>query len=126
MYFTNNDGSQNTFVYQPTLDTLELKKDKGIDYILSWKSNGVYNSKLKSLYTAFLYSITHSGHKTRIKFDNDLLAVKQKSFKKFMWLICFAVFCVYECCFHAYVLTIIFQSRVFVLFIDLFKVYCFL
>ena len=26
MYFTSNDGSQTTFVYQPTLDTLELKK----------------------------------------------------------------------------------------------------
>ena len=32
MYFTSNDGSQNTFVYQPTLDTLEFKKDKCIDY----------------------------------------------------------------------------------------------
>ena len=42
---------------QPTLDTLELKKDKGSDCILHWKSNGVYNSKLKSLYTAFLHSI---------------------------------------------------------------------
>ena len=27
-FFTSNDGSQNTFVYQPTLDTLELKKAK--------------------------------------------------------------------------------------------------
>ena len=44
MYFTSNDGSQNKFVYQPTLDTLELKKDKRIDYVLIWKSNGVYNS----------------------------------------------------------------------------------
>ena len=26
IYFTSNDGSQNTFVYEPTLDTLELKK----------------------------------------------------------------------------------------------------
>ena len=26
IYFSSNDGSQNTFVYQPTLDTLELKK----------------------------------------------------------------------------------------------------
>ena len=26
MYYTSNDGSQNTFIYQPTLDTLELKK----------------------------------------------------------------------------------------------------
>ena len=31
-----------------TLDTLELKKkDKDTDYIFSWKSKGVYNSKLK-------------------------------------------------------------------------------
>ena len=28
MYFTSNGGSQNTFVYQPTLDTLESKKKK--------------------------------------------------------------------------------------------------
>ena len=28
IYFTSNDGSQNTFVYQPTLNTLELKKSK--------------------------------------------------------------------------------------------------
>ena len=47
MYFTSNDKSQNTFVYQPTLDTLELKKDKDTDYALSWKSKAVYNSKLE-------------------------------------------------------------------------------
>ena len=38
------------FVYQPTLDTLKLKKDKCTDYVLSWKSKGVYNSKFKPLY----------------------------------------------------------------------------
>ena len=65
--FTSNDGSQNTFVYQPTLDTLELKKDKGTDYVLSWKSNGVYNSKLKPLYTAFLHSIKLSEYRMRKK-----------------------------------------------------------
>ena len=27
IYFTSNDRSQNTFAYQPILDTLELKKD---------------------------------------------------------------------------------------------------
>ena len=26
MYFTSNDGSQNTFIYRPTLDILKLKK----------------------------------------------------------------------------------------------------
>ena len=49
MYFISNDGSQNMFVYQPTLDKLELKKNEGTDYVLSWKSNGIYNSKLKPL-----------------------------------------------------------------------------
>ena len=56
IYFTNNDGSQNTFVYQPTLDTLKLRKDKRADYVLSWKSKGVFNSKLKPIYTVFLHN----------------------------------------------------------------------
>ena len=63
IYFTTNDGSQNSFVYQTTLDTLELNKDKGTDYILSWKSKGVYTSKHKPLYTAFLHSIKRSRYK---------------------------------------------------------------
>ena len=63
MDFTNNDGSQNIFVYQPTRDTLELKKDKSTDYILSWKSKGVFISKRKSLCNAFLDSIKLSGYR---------------------------------------------------------------
>ena len=47
---------QNAFVYQPTLNTLELKKDKGTDQILSQKSNGVFNSKLNSIHTAIVSS----------------------------------------------------------------------
>ena len=38
IYFASNDRSQNMFVYQPTLEIVELKKDKGTDYVLSWKS----------------------------------------------------------------------------------------
>ena len=56
IYFTSNDGSQNMLDYPPRLDTLESKKDKGTDYVLILKSKGVYNSKLKPLYTAFLHS----------------------------------------------------------------------
>ena len=41
IYFTSIDGSQNTFVYQPTIDTLELKTNKSTDYVLSWKSKEV-------------------------------------------------------------------------------------
>ena len=80
IYFTSDDGSQNTFVYQPTLDTLEFKKDKGSDYVLSWKSNEVYNSKLRPLYTAFLHSIKLSRYNMGIEFDKDPLVVEQNSY----------------------------------------------
>ena len=80
IYFTNNDGSKNISVYQPTLDTLELKKDKGTDYVLSWKLKGVFNSKLKPLDTAFLHSIKICEYRMRIKFDKDLLAIEQNNY----------------------------------------------
>ena len=80
MYFTSNDGSQNTFVYQATLDMLNLKKDKGIDYFLNLKSNGLYNSKLKPLYTAFLHSIKFFEYRIGIKFGKDPLAVEQSNY----------------------------------------------
>ena len=68
-YFTSNDGSQNTLIYKPALNILEFKKYKGTDYVLSWKSKGIYNSKLKAFYIAFLHRIKHSGYRMRMKFD---------------------------------------------------------
>ena len=76
VYFTSNDGSQITFVYQPALDSLELKKVKGTDYVLSWKSSGLFNYKLEPLCTVFLKSIKLSEYRTGIKFDTDPLAVE--------------------------------------------------
>ena len=52
IYFKSNDGSQDMFVNQPTLDTLELKRE----------TNGVYNFKLKPLYVASLHNIKLSGY----------------------------------------------------------------
>ena len=75
IYFTSNDGSQNTCVYQPTLDTLELIK--GSDYVISWKSKRVFNSKLKPLLTVFFNSIKFSEFKIGMKFDKDPLAAEQ-------------------------------------------------
>ena len=80
MHFTSNDGSQNTFVYQPVLDTLKLKKDRGTEYILNWKSKGEYNSKLKPIYTTFLHSIKISGYRMEIKFEKYLSAVEQNNY----------------------------------------------
>ena len=50
------------FVYQPTLDTFEIKKYKGTDYVLTWKS-----WKL-------------STYRIGIKFNKDLLAVEQNNY----------------------------------------------
>ena len=74
--FCVDNVSKNMLVYQPTLDTLELKKDKSTDYILIWISKGVYTSKLKPLNTAFLHSMKSFRHKTGNKFDKDLYATK--------------------------------------------------
>ena len=68
------NGFQNVFVYQPMLNTLELKKDKSTDYVFSWKSKRVYNSKI--LYAALLHSIKLSGYKVKINFNTDPLAVE--------------------------------------------------
>ena len=69
-----------TFVYQPTLDALELKKDKGTDYVLSWKSKQIFNFKHKPLYTAFLHSIKLSEYRIGMTFDKDPLSVKQNNY----------------------------------------------
>ena len=57
--FLGDDGFQNMFVYQPTLRMLELKKDKGTDYVIGWKSKGLLKSKLLPFHGAFLPNIKH-------------------------------------------------------------------
>ena len=62
---------------------LEFKKEKCKKYkwkIISWKSNGVFNSKLKPLYTAILHSIKLSEYRIGTKFDKDPLAVEQNNY----------------------------------------------
>ena len=56
IYFTSNDRLQNMFDHQPTLDTLELRKEADNDYVISLKSKGVFNSKLKLLFS-LLYTL---------------------------------------------------------------------
>ena len=58
-----DDGFQNIFFHQPTPHALELKKDKVVDYVLSWYPRGVFTSKLEPLYIAFLNSISLFGYK---------------------------------------------------------------
>ena len=79
-FILSNYRSPNTFVYQATLDTLELIKDKDTDYNFSKKSKIVFHSKLKPLYIAFLHSIKFSEHCTEIKFYKKPLAVEENNY----------------------------------------------
>ena len=60
MCLTNDDGSQTNTRY------VTVKKEKGTDYVLSWKSKEVNTSKIKPLYNAFLHSINNSGYRIGI------------------------------------------------------------
>ena len=51
--------------------SIEVKKDKGTNCILSWKPKWLYASKLKPLCTALLYSIMLSGYRMGMEFDRD-------------------------------------------------------
>ena len=55
-----DDGSQNMFVYQPTFNTLELKPDKGTDYIIGWPNStplvveqNNYTTKIVKVYIVY-------------------------------------------------------------------------
>ena len=80
MHFIGNNGSQNTFVYQPTLYTLQffLKKDQ-IMFLVRYQKEYV-NSKLASLNTAFLYTTKLSEHRMWINFCKNNFAVEQNNY----------------------------------------------
>ena len=62
------------------VNTLELKKDKDTDYVLSWKSRQSYTSKVKPLYPAFFHGIELYGYKVGLIFDENPLAVEQHNY----------------------------------------------
>ena len=68
------------FVYQPTFSTLELKEDKGIKYVIGWKSKWVYNAKLTPLHTTFLHNIKLSGYRIGIQFNKTILVLEQNNY----------------------------------------------
>ena len=80
MYFTGDEYFLKYFVYQPTFKLLQLKKDKGIDYIISWKLKGVCSSNLFLQHTVFLYSIQIFGYKIGIQFVKGPLFVEQNNY----------------------------------------------
>ena len=47
--FFGDDSFQFMFVYQPTFNTLELKKDKDTNYVIGWKSESLQTCQLSRL-----------------------------------------------------------------------------
>ena len=66
MYFTSGDGFQNISVYQPTFSIVTFK-NTGTEYITSWKSKAVYDSKLIELNNNFLSNIKKYFEKKKKK-----------------------------------------------------------
>ena len=58
---------------------IKKKTEKGTGNVLSWKSKGVYDSKFRPFYSAFLHSIKLSEYRIAIKFDKESLAVEQNT-----------------------------------------------
>ena len=70
-----NDGFQNIFIYQPTVNKLELKKV--LNMLLIKTPRGCI---LTPFYTAFLHSIKLYGYRIGIQFDNSALVVGQNNY----------------------------------------------
>ena len=58
---------------------LELQEDKSIQYVIGWKSKGVYTYKLTPLYTVFVHNIKLSGCKIEIRFNMIVFVVEQNN-----------------------------------------------
>ena len=63
------------FVYQPTM--LELKINKSTEYIIGWKSKGLFDPKLKALHVAFLPNVKYFRKNIGIQFNNTPLVIEQ-------------------------------------------------
>ena len=78
--FFRGDGFQNMFVYQLTFFTLELKVNKNTEYVVGWKSKGLYKSNLFPLYCALLPNIKYLMPKIAIQSNNTSLVVEQSNY----------------------------------------------
>ena len=58
---------------------IQLRKDKGIYNVISWKSKEVFSSTLYMLQNAILNNIKPFGYEMRIEFDNESLVLEQNN-----------------------------------------------
>ena len=68
------------FVCQQIFKELKLKKVKGAEYIICWKSKGAYNYKFIALYGACLPYEKYFGNKIGIQFNSTFLVKQQNNY----------------------------------------------
>ena len=79
MYFFDNDGFQNMFVYQPTLNILQIKYEMTFENVISWKSKRINTTNLKPLHGAFLPQLRYDARKICVHVTKSPLVVEQNN-----------------------------------------------
>ena len=75
------------FVYQAAFSTLTLKEDKGSEYVIAWKSKGLFKTELYPLHYASLPNLKHLGYKIGTQLNTTpLVRDKNKYVTKFVKL----------------------------------------
>ena len=80
IYFTSDDRFQNVFVDEPTFTMIKYKNTSA-EYVISWKSKAVYNSKPITLNSSFLLNIKYFFIKG-LQFNNTSLVIEQKNYTR--------------------------------------------
>ena len=79
LYFTSNDGSQMMFVYQTTFTTNKYHNTR-TEYIISWRSKGLYTTKLAPINTDILHNIVYFNRKIALKLNSTPLILDRNSY----------------------------------------------
>ena len=61
------------FVYQAEFSTLVLKEDEGSEYVIAWKSKGLFKTELYLLHYTSLPNLKHLGYKIGTQLSNTPL-----------------------------------------------------
>ena len=68
------------FVYQPTLNTLQIKYEKTSENAISWKSKEIYTTNAKPLHGAFLPQLRYDARKICVNLTKSPLVAEQNNY----------------------------------------------
>ena len=80
IYFTSDGRFQKVFVDEPTFTMIKYK-NMSAEYVISWKSKAVYNSKPITLNSSFLLNIKYFFIKG-LQFNNTSLVIEQNNYTR--------------------------------------------